>query len=411
MNIGYNGMQNTNLKYDIVIVGLQPWSTSLGSNCIDMAKVFSKTCRVLYVNRASDRRTELNKWFSNSAFESSVGRNNHEYKLTQVSKNLWVLDPGIILESINLLRGRTFKYLLRFNNNKFAKRIHKAIAELNFTNFILFNDNDFFQGQFLNEALSPRLFVYYLRDYLINQPYFKRNGRNMEIDILKKADLVFTNSLYLKKYAEQYNPKSYDIGQGCTVSFPSSTGDSVMPIELQNIKAPVVGYIGNLVTLRLDLYLLEELALVRKDLYWVFVGPMDSDFSKSKLHNYSNVIFTGSKSQDQLSDYIAYFDICINPQLLNEATIGNYPRKLDEYMLFGKPIVARKTEFTQELGDLVYQYEDASEFSQMLDMALSENKFSSKREERKHLAESHTWENCVNKLFEKVVEFEKLLKS
>ena len=406
MSIGFNRMQKTKLKYDLVIVGLQPWSTALGSNCIDMAKVFSQTCRVLYVNRASDRRTELSKWFVNSSADSNAGRINQKYALTQVAHNLWVLDPGVILESINLLSGRPFKYLLRLNNKRFATRILKAIKELQFKDFILFNDNDFFQGQFLNEELSPRLFIYYLRDYLINQPYFKRNGRNMEIDILQKADLVFTNSVYLKQYAEVYNPKSYDIGQGCTISIPFSVGENIIPIELQNIKAPVVGYVGNLVTMRLDLHLLEEMALVRKDLFWVFVGPLDSDFSKSKLHNYSNVLFTGSKSQEQLSNYIACFDICINPQLLNEATIGNYPRKLDEYMFFGKPVVARKTEFTKELGDLVYQYEDASEFSHMLDLALTENTFSSKREERKKLAESHTWENSVNKLFETVVAFE-----
>ncbi len=399
-------MQKTKLKYNLVIVGLQPWSTALGSNCIDMAKVFSQTCRVLYVNRASDRRTELSKWFGNSDSNSNLHRKNEDYTLTQVSQNLWVLDPGVILESINLLSGWSFKYLLRQNNKKFANRINRAIAELHFKDFILFNDNDFFQGQFLNEALSPRLFIYYLRDFLINQPYFKRNGKNMEIDILQKADLVITNSRYLKKYAELYNPESYDIGQGCTVSIPVSSGEHIVPIELQNIKVPVIGFVGNLVTMRLDLHLLEEMALVRKDLCWVFVGPLDKGFSKSKLHNYSNVIFTGSKSYEELYHYISCFDICINPQLLNELTIGNYPRKLDEYMLFGKPVVARKTAFTQELGDLVYQYEDILEFSQMLDLALSENSTSPKREERKRIAESHTWENCVHKLFETVVEFE-----
>ena len=228
----------------------------------------------------------------------------------------------------------------------------------------------------------------------------------MEINILKKADLVFTNSNYLKKYAGLYNPESFDIGQGCTVSIPFSNGESIVPIELQKIKEPIIGYVGNLVTMRLDLPLLEELAFVRKDLCWVFVGPLDKGFSTSKLHNYSNVIFTGSKSHEELYKYISCFDICINPQLLNELTIGNYPRKLDEYMLLGKPVIARKTAFTQELGDLVYQYEDILEFSQMLDLALSENSKSPKREERKRKAESHTWENCAHKLFETVSDFE-----
>jgi glycosyltransferase involved in cell wall biosynthesis len=119
------------------------------------------------------------------------------------------------------------------------------------------------------------------------------------------------------------------------------------------------------------------------------------------------VIFTGHKSQADLPGYISCFDVCINPQLLNETTIGNYPRKIDEYMLLGKPVVARKTEFTQELGDLIYQYENEDEFLQSLDYAISENAASCKIEERKMIASSHTWENSVKKLIETIESFEK----
>ena len=56
-------MQSSSYKYDIIIVGLQPWDIPLGSNCVDIAKVLSSFCRVLYVNRATDFRTELQRLF------------------------------------------------------------------------------------------------------------------------------------------------------------------------------------------------------------------------------------------------------------------------------------------------------------------------------------------------------------
>ncbi|HAI83429.1 MAG TPA: glycosyl transferase family 1, partial [Chitinophagaceae bacterium] len=76
----------------------------------------------------------------------------------------------------------------------------------------------------------------------------------------------------------------------------------------------------------------------------VLVGPEDEAFKQSALHQLPNVHFLGSKQPEALPEYVAAFDVCINPQLLNEVTIGNYPRKVDEYLAMGKPVVATQTE-------------------------------------------------------------------
>jgi glycosyltransferase involved in cell wall biosynthesis len=226
----------------------------------------------------------------------------------------------------------------------------------------------------------------------------------MEESILKKADYVFTNSHYLKKYAEQYNDASFYIGQGCNLtSLSSDIENHSRPIELSGINKSIVGYIGNLVTLRLDLALLEKVAAIRNDLFWIFVGPLDDGFAKSKLKLLPNVIFTGHKAQHELANFISCFSVCINPQVLNETTIGNYPRKIDEYMLFGKPVIARKTDFTQELGNLVYQYETEQQFLEMLDLAILEDGKSDLFEERKSVAKTHTWKNSVKKIVDTVL--------
>ncbi len=50
-------MQNADrlFGHDIVIVGQQPWDTTIGSNCKNIALEWSKYNRVLYVNTALDR--------------------------------------------------------------------------------------------------------------------------------------------------------------------------------------------------------------------------------------------------------------------------------------------------------------------------------------------------------------------
>jgi hypothetical protein len=42
-------------KRDIIVVGLQPYDSAIGSNCINIAEEFAINNRVLYVNYAFDR--------------------------------------------------------------------------------------------------------------------------------------------------------------------------------------------------------------------------------------------------------------------------------------------------------------------------------------------------------------------
>jgi glycosyltransferase involved in cell wall biosynthesis len=170
------------------------------------------------------------------------------------------------------------------------------------------------------------------------------------------------------------------------------------PEELNEVSCPVIGYVGNLVTMRLDIELLEYVTKMRSDLFWVFVGPMDNQFANSSMHKLKNVCFTGLKKQNVLSAYVMHFDVCLNPQLLNELTIGNYPRKLDEYLSFGKPVLARKTEATSEFSKYIYEYTNMNEFLILLDEALNEETNAHIREERKFFAGMHTWENTVQKI-------------
>ena len=55
------------------------------------------------------------------------------------------------------------------------------------------------------------------------------------------------------------------------------------------IPTPILGYVGYLTSMRLDLDLLEYLAKSRKEWSMVLVGPEDEDFRNSKLHELDNV--------------------------------------------------------------------------------------------------------------------------
>lgn len=131
------------------------------------------------------------------------------------------------------------------------------------------------------------------------------------------------------------------------------------------------------------------------------VGPEDELFKSSNLHQFKNILFTGGKPISELPDYINFFDVCINPQLINEVTIGNYPRKIDEYLAIGKPVVATATKAMETFSDFVYLAQNKEEYVLLIEKALKDNS-GLKELERREFALEHTWENSVAKIYSAV---------
>lgn len=393
-------------KNDIIIIGQQPWDTEIGSNCKDIALEFSKTNRVLYINSPLDRITMM-RGKNNSRIQKrlQVIRKKEE-GLYQVQDNLWNLYTDCIVESINWINSpKLFDFLNKYNNGKLSKSIVSAIEKLDFQNVILFNDNEMFKAFYLKEYLKPALSIYYSRDYMIGVNYWKKHGVRLEPLLIAKSDLCFSNSEYLAEYCRQYNPYSFNVGQGCDVQdFIEVT--TPVPEELKNLDRKLIGYVGSLNSERLDLNVIEEIAEAFPECDVVLVGPEDEQFKSSKLHQLQNVVFTGQKPVHELPAYINSFDICINPQVLNEITIGNYPRKIDEYLAMGKAVVATKTKTMEFFADFVYLAETAKDYITLIRVALAENNdaFKSKRID---FALTHTWQESVKKMTN---EIDKMLK-
>ena len=320
--------------------------------------------------------------------------------LTQVQDNLWVLNPTTVLESISWVTStRIFDYFNRVNGGRLSRSVNDAIDTLGFKHAVLLIDNDFVRGRYLKELVRNHVAAYYMRDFLTEQPYFKQHGARLERALLKDVDVALTNSAYLARYAAQYQPLSYDVGQGCDLTAFRQFNQE-LPADIQTIKGPIVGYVGALLSSRLDIDLLEAVAERRPDWSIVLVGPPDQAFNNSGLHNYSNVHFLGEKKEDQVPAYVYGFDVCINPQKVNAMTQGNYPRKIDEYLAAGKPVVATTTEAMQLFASHVYLAEGAADYEASIQNALKEHDKDHRSQQRRALAFSHTWEKSVAKMKE-----------
>ena len=91
----------------------------------------------------------------------------------------------------------------------------------------------------------------------------------------------------------------------------------------------------------------------------------------------------------------------MNPQIVNDWTIGNYPRKIDEYLAMGKPTLATQTKAMEMFKEHVYLGTNKEEYIQLAEKALAEDS-PELQQKRIAFAKSHTWENNVLAIYDAI---------
>ncbi len=385
---------------DIIVMGIQAWDIEIGSNCKNIATEFAKHNRVLYVNPPMDRVSRYRERHTEKIKKRIRIQQGQQNDLVQLADNFWNLYPKTQTESINFIKNKfLFDSLNKVNAKRFCTDVDDALKRLDFNEYIIFNDSSMFLGQYIKEFLKPSFYVYYMRDYLTKNPYWKKNGVRLEPKLIEHADCVVNNSTLYTEYGQQFTEHSYMVGQGCDTSlFNDAIREIKVPAELKAISKPIIGYVGFLSSRRLSIEILVHIAKSRPEWSIVLVGPEDEKFGASELHKISNVHFLGSRDASELPNYIKGFDVAINPQLINDATMGNYPRKIDEYLAMGKPTVASATKAMEYFEEYTYLGETPEGYVQLIEKALVENT-PELEVKRKQFGLSHSWENNVNEIY------------
>ncbi len=381
---------------DFIITSLQPWDIKIGSTIKSTALEISKNNRVLFIN------TPI------TCVDLIKTKGKRKEEICQVAPNLWIAYFSFAVFPLNKIPSKyLFDTINRINNKKIAKGILHAIKELGFNDYIHLIDTDIYRSQYLKDLIHPKLSIYYCRDYVIGADYWKKNGSRLEASLAAKSDIVLANSSTFAERLIPFNPNTHTIETGVDLQLYDFEKNNDKPSDLIDIPRPIVGYTGMVITLRLDIKLIFQVASSRPNISFVFIGPTDDNFKQHPIQQLPNVYFKGRKEISQLPAYIKTFDICFNPQQVNDITIGNYPLKIDEYLAMGKPVVATRTRTMQEVfGRHVFLGSNADEYLQAIDLALFEKDDKSKQQARIAFARTHSWTNSVNKIYQAIKETE-----
>ncbi|KAB4003457.1 glycosyltransferase family 1 protein, partial [Bacteroides uniformis] len=382
---------------DFIITSLQTWDIEIGSTIKNTALEISKQNRVLYINTPMDISIRLR---GNRQSPSYIRRmaviKGETSPLRQINANMWVLDCPFMLFSANFLPAPLFNIVNRKNNARIARWIVEQAAALDFKNYIHLIDTDIYRSRYLKEYIHPSVSIYYRRDYVIGEAYWRRHGTRLEPELAASADLVLANSTRFAAELQAYNPHTYPIETGVNLKLYNPAKKYETPGDMQDIPRPIIGYMGTINSTRLDGDLLYQIISQRPDYSFVFTGPEDDIFRRNRIHSLKNAYFTGQKKVDELPAYIAAYDVCINPQMVNEITDGNYPLKIDEYLAMGKPTVATSTHTMRHIfANHTHLATTPEEWLSAIDRAVTEADDEELAKQRIAFAETHSWGHSV----------------
>ena len=181
-------------------------------------------------------------------------------------------------------------------------------------------------------------------------------------------------------------------------AFHQASESASIPEDMMSIPGPRLGYSG-LISKRLDLGLLERMAMSYPDWSIVLIGKVDDrrcEAAMDALRARPNVHFLGEKHFRDVPAYVAGLDVGLLPYEVNEETLHISPLKMYEYLATGLPVVSKDIPSAQKKRDHVAIATDEHGFFRSCEQAVSDS--ASGREARIAEAAINTWDQRVQQL-------------
>jgi glycosyltransferase involved in cell wall biosynthesis len=186
---------------------------------------------------------------------------------------------------------------------------------------------------------TPEVTIFDCMDELSAFKFAPQELKNLEKELLSKADVVFTggNSLYEAKKNQHSNihafPSSIE-----KEHFEKARECKVCPEDQINTTQPKLGFYG-VIDERFDIELIRGIADARPDWQICLIGPIVK-VDPEALPKNKNIHYLGSKTYQELPTYLANWDIALIPFMLNDSTKFISPTKTPEYLAAGKPVIS-----------------------------------------------------------------------
>lgn len=375
----------------VVCVSNTPWRTSLPTNRQQLPRYLAHHTRVLYISPFSLGQLMLGR----------VGLRDYRGSLSEACPGLYVARSP---QFLTMVKGQVWP-LKQIDQVLRERKIKQCMKALDVGKPILWL---YFPPSFehLIGRLGEAVTCYHCTDDYVG--YAETLGWDVarinaeEQALVKRADFVFVTSRPIYEKHKKVNPRTFLMPNVAETAFFRRVAEGTVGTadDVRNIPRPVAGFIGAVDRYKLDVELIDNVAALRPDWSFVFVGPIGAGdgTSLSQLPQRDNVYYLGRRSYDVLPSYIAGFDVCLIPYQINSYTAGVFPLKFWEYLAAGKPVAMTPLPALSEHYDLAYVAGGADEFARSLNVALSQGDEPSLIKHRVEIASQNSWEKRAEEI-------------
>lgn len=291
--------------------------------------------------------------------------------IKKVSNDFYVYSPSKLLFSI-------YRYprLNRLLADLRRKRVKKIMRQMKMTNPVLLIWHPAFLDMIGN--FDEALVIYYVYDNISGYVGGSGQKSKKEIELLRKADIVFSLSQELvkenKKWAKSivHLPNAVDF----ELFSRSRLAETPIPEDLAAIPEPRIGYIGT-INEKVDIDLLDYIAESRPAWSIVLIGRdnYQTDHESKKFHELlrrNNVFRIKYVEYNRVPDYLKGLSVCMMCYRINDWTYFGDPSKMHEYLASGKPTVAVALPAIKEFEEVIAIPETKEGWIEAIEAGLNE---------------------------------------
>jgi glycosyltransferase involved in cell wall biosynthesis len=263
--------------------------------------------------------------------------------------------------------------------------------------------------EFFPQTYHPSVVVYDCMDELSLFKGAPPQIHDLERRLLRIADLMFTGGASLFEAKRTLHEHVHAFPSGVDVAhFAQARNIAADCSEQRGIPRPRLGYAG-VIDERMDLELIEQVALRRPEWQIVMIGPT-AKIEPESLPHHPNIHWMGMKNYADLPKYFASWDVAIMPFALNDATRFISPTKTPEYLSAGLPVVSTPIrDVVRPYGELglVRIAETPDQFIEAIEQAMTVGMCLKWRERADAFLQTLSWDSVwggMNKLLMDVIE-------
>ena len=199
--------------------------------------------------------------------------------------------------------------------------------------------------------------------------------KERESELIRRASVMLTGGESLFEAKRHLHPNIHPFPSSVDAAhFAQARHITETPPDQAAVPRPRLGFFG-VIDERMDLALLEAIALARPEWHIVLLGPVVK-IDLASLPRLPNIHYLGPKTYNDLPRYVAGWDVALLPFARNEATRFISPTKTPEYLAAGRPVVStsiRDVVRPYAQHELVRIADDGASFVAACEAALHEN--------------------------------------